>query len=77
MPGCMSEAPRSDVLDLKDEALLQSLKDEGLAARFYGPTAAESVDSSLTGKALSRRQAQGAEPACARCAQEAQKARRG
>jgi len=56
MPGCMSEAPRSDVLDLKDEALLQKLKDEGLAARFYGPTAAESVDSSLTGKALSRRQ---------------------
>ena len=53
----MSEAPRSDVLDLKDEALLQNLKDEGLAARFYGPTAAESVDSSLTGKALSRRQA--------------------
>ena len=53
----MSEAPRSDVLDLKDEALLQKLKDEGLAARFYGPTAAESVDSSLTGKALSRRQA--------------------
>ena len=53
----MSEAPRSDVLDLKDEALLQSLKEEGLAARFYGPTAAESVDSSLTGKALSRRQA--------------------
>ena len=52
----MSEAPRSDVLDLKDEALLQKLKDEGLAARFYGPTAAESVDSSLTGKALSRRQ---------------------
>ena len=41
MPGCMSEAPRPDVLDLKDEALLQALKDEGLAARFYWPTAAE------------------------------------
>ena len=33
----MHEAPRSDVLDLEDEALLQKLKDEGLAARFYGP----------------------------------------
>mgnify|MGYP005684334727 CR=1 FL=1 len=53
----MSEAPRSDVLDLKDEALLQKLKEEGLADRFYGPTGAESVDSSLTCIALSRRRA--------------------
>ena len=53
----MSEAPRSDVLDHKDEALLQKLKEEGLADRFYGPTGAESVDSSLTGIALSRRRA--------------------
>jgi len=41
------------VLQLEDESLRKSFLDEGIGHMFFGPTAAESVDASLSGRALS------------------------
>ena len=54
--GCLPSIEslvKERVLQLEDESLRKSFLDEGIGHMFFGPTAAESVDASLSGRALS------------------------